>query len=80
MTVEAVRLLISHETACKGLSMLAQAVAMLVEAIRVLKEAVRILLHCKKCLPFFPSPGGMSLTKPSLAGNNLIIPVHGEFG
>jgi|LakMenE01Jun11ns_1017448.scaffolds.fasta_scaffold8853719_2 hypothetical protein len=43
--VEAVRLLISHETACKGLSMLAQAVAMLVEAIGVLKEAVRILLE-----------------------------------
>jgi hypothetical protein len=43
--VEAVRLLISHETACKGLSMLAQAVAMLVEAIGVLREAVRILLE-----------------------------------
>ncbi len=42
--VEAVRLLISHETAC-SLSMLAQAVAMLVEAIGVLKEAVRILLE-----------------------------------
>jgi hypothetical protein len=45
--VEAVRLLISLETACtcKGLSMLAQAVSMLVEAIGVLKEAVRILLE-----------------------------------
>ncbi len=43
--VESVRLLISHETAWKGLSMLAQAVAMLVEAIGVLKEAVRILLE-----------------------------------
>jgi hypothetical protein len=43
--VEAVRLLISHETACKGLRMLAQAVAMLVETIGVLKEAVRILLE-----------------------------------
>ncbi len=43
--VEAVRLLISHENACKGLSMLAQAVTMLVEAIGVLKEAVRILLE-----------------------------------
>jgi hypothetical protein len=38
--VEAVRLLTSHETACKGLSVLAQAVAMLVEAMGVLKEAV----------------------------------------
>jgi hypothetical protein len=36
---------VSHVTACKGLSMLAQAVAMLVEAIGVLKEAVRILLE-----------------------------------
>ena len=36
--VEAVRLLISHETTCKGLSMLAQAVAMLVEAMGVSKR------------------------------------------
>jgi hypothetical protein len=28
----------------------------------------------------FPSPAGMSLTKLSLDGNNLIIPVQGEFG
>ncbi len=42
---KAVRLLISHETACKGLNVLAQAVAMLVEAMGVLKEAVRILLE-----------------------------------
>jgi hypothetical protein len=28
----------------------------------------------------FLSPAGMSLTKPSLAGNNLIIPVLGDFG
>jgi hypothetical protein len=44
--VEAVRLLISHETACKGLSQSAQAVTMLVEVMGVLKEAVRILLEC----------------------------------
>ena len=43
--VEAVKLLISHETACKGLSVLAQTVAMLAEAMGVLKEAVRILLE-----------------------------------
>jgi hypothetical protein len=30
-------------------------------------------LHCKKRLASFPSPAGMSLTKRSLAGNNLII-------
>jgi hypothetical protein len=30
--------------------------------------------HC-----VFPSPAGMSLTKLSLAGNNLIIPSQGEF-
>jgi hypothetical protein len=28
----------------------------------------------------FPSPAGMSLTKLSLGGNNLIIPGHREFG
>jgi hypothetical protein len=35
-------------------------------------------LHCKKRLSFFPSLAGMSLTKFSLAGNNLIIPGRGE--
>ncbi len=43
--VEAVRLLTSHETGCKGLSVSAQAVAMLVEVMGVLKEAVRIVLE-----------------------------------
>jgi hypothetical protein len=42
-----------------------------------LQEPV-LLLHCKKRFAVFPSPGGMSLTKPSLAGNNLIIPALGE--
>jgi hypothetical protein len=37
-------------------------------------------MHCKKGLSIFPSPGGMSLTKLSLAGKNLIIPGQGEFG
>ncbi len=37
-------------------------------------------IHCKKRFEGFPSPAGMSLTKPSLAGNHLIIPVLGEFG
>jgi hypothetical protein len=27
-------------------------------------------LHCKKRLPVFPTPAGMSLTKLSLTGNN----------
>jgi hypothetical protein len=36
--------------------------------------------NVKKRLLFFPSPAGMSLTKLSLAGNNLITPVQGEFG
>jgi hypothetical protein len=39
-----------------------------------------INVHCKKRLTIFPSPAGMSLTKLSLDGNNLIIPVQGEFG
>jgi hypothetical protein len=34
----------------------------------------------KKRLAVFPSPAGMSLTKLSLAENNLIIPLQGEFG
>jgi hypothetical protein len=37
-------------------------------------------VHCKKRFAIFPSPAGMSLTKLSLAGNNLNIPVQGEFG
>ena len=45
MLVEAVRLIIGHENACKGLSVLAQAVTMLVEAIGVLIEAMRILFE-----------------------------------
>ncbi len=36
-------------------------------------------VHCKKRLAVFPSPAGMSLTKLSLAGNNLIIPGQTEF-
>jgi hypothetical protein len=38
------------------------------------------LVHCKKRLATFPSPAGMSLTKLSLRGNNLIFPTQGEFG
>jgi hypothetical protein len=37
-------------------------------------------VHCKKRFAVFPSPAGMSLTKPSLAENNLIIAAQGEFG
>ncbi len=38
------------------------------------------ILHCKKRLATFPSPAGMSPTKLSLVGNNLIIAAQGEFG
>jgi hypothetical protein len=38
------------------------------------------IIHCKKWLSFFPYPAGMSLTKLSMAGNNLIIPGQREFG
>ncbi len=31
-----------------------------------------MIVHCKKRLAIFPPPAGMSLTKLSLAGNNLI--------
>ncbi len=34
----------------------------------------------KKVIAIFPSPAGMSLTKLSLEGNNLIIPGPGELG
>jgi hypothetical protein len=34
-------------------------------------------LHCQKRFMIFPPPAGMSLTKLSLAGNNLIIPSQG---
>jgi hypothetical protein len=37
-------------------------------------------LHCKKRLAVFPTPAGISLTKLSLDGTNLIIPDQGEFG
>jgi hypothetical protein len=37
-------------------------------------------LHCKKRLRIFLSPAGMSPTKLSLAGNNLISPGQREFG
>jgi hypothetical protein len=39
-----------------------------------------VYIHCKKRLAIFPSPPGMSLTKLSLTGNNLIIPCQREFG
>jgi hypothetical protein len=44
-------------------------------------EVVAVIrwVHCKKRLSFFPSLAGMSLTKPSLAGNYEIIPGQGEF-
>ncbi len=37
-------------------------------------------VHCKKRLMTFLSPAGMSPTKLSLAGNNLIFPGQGELG
>jgi hypothetical protein len=39
-----------------------------------------VILHCKKRLAIFPSPAGMSLTKFTLAENNLFFPGQGEFG
>jgi hypothetical protein len=43
------------------------------------RHAKRYLFTVKN-LTIFPSPAGMSLTKLSLDGNSLIIPVQGEFG
>ncbi len=37
-------------------------------------------VYCKKRFAIFPSPAGMSLTKLSLAKNNLIVPGQGQFG
>jgi hypothetical protein len=39
-----------------------------------------VVLHCKKRLPIFLTPSGMSLTKLSLAGKKIIIPGQEEFG
>ncbi len=36
------------------------------------------MIHCKKRLVILPSPAGMSLTKLSMSGNNLIIPGQGN--
>jgi hypothetical protein len=46
-----------------------------------MEQPVRYInIHRKKWFAIFLSPGGMSLTKLSLAGNNLIIPSQVEFG
>jgi hypothetical protein len=37
------------------------------------------VVHCKKRKEFSVPAAGMSLTKLSLAGKNLIIPAQGEF-
>ncbi len=44
------------------------------------EEPIRTTGHYKKSLSIFPSLGGMSLTKFSLAGKNLTVPGKGEFG
>jgi hypothetical protein len=46
----------------------------------IFTSPAKTIMHCKKRLAIFPSPAGMSLTKLSLAGNNLIIPAQGGFG
>jgi len=38
------------------------------------------MVHCKKRVAIFLSPAEKSLTKLSLAGNNLIIPASPNFG
>jgi hypothetical protein len=51
---------------------------------KIVKRVSRIVLktgkYTVKRLSIFPSSAGMSLTKLSLAGNNLIFPGHGDFG
>jgi hypothetical protein len=49
-------------------------------ASELIEESVEGIVHCKKRLATFPSPAGMSLTKISLGGKNLIIPSKREFG
>jgi hypothetical protein len=44
------------------------------------RSRMKMKVHCKKRLTIFPSPTGMSLTKLSLARNNIIIPGQREFG
>ncbi len=43
------------------------------------KVCLLFSVNWKKRFAIFPSPAGMSLTKLSLAGNNLIIPAQREF-
>jgi hypothetical protein len=54
-------------------------------ASELVEEVADIYFYCNtlytvKKLLIFPSPAGMSLTKLSLVGNNLINPDKGEFG
>jgi hypothetical protein len=51
-----------------------------VSKLKSIAELGRFTVHDKKRLATFQSPAGMSLTKLSMAGNNLIIPAQGEFG
>ncbi len=44
----------------------------------ILGEFPSLSVRLKKRLPISASPAGMSLTKLSLAGNNLIIPRWGR--
>jgi hypothetical protein len=55
-------------------------VAFVLRTLREEPVVAGVKLHRKKILPVSPSPAGMSLTKLSLDGKNLIIPVQGEFG
>jgi hypothetical protein len=43
---------------------------------RPFSKPLHTQLHCKKRLTIFPSPGRVSLTKLSLAGNNKIFPAR----
>ncbi len=36
-------------------------------------QSMETIIHCKKRLSIFPSPAWMSLTKLSLAGNNIKV-------
>jgi hypothetical protein len=44
------------------------------------RNVYTVYIHCKKRFAVFPSAGGTSLAKLSLARNILIIPGQGKFG
>jgi hypothetical protein len=74
------RKMIKVEWLAAGVLLILSSVGLVTSQICRRRICAFVKLHSKKMLAVFPSPAGMSLTKLSLAGNYLDIPVLGEFG